>query len=127
MAKKLLVITILSALIAVGMAGLTHQAFAAETNLQAKQPASLPAFAPADPPVPRHEVIPNKPFPNSVWVAGHWFQRLNQWDWVAGYWMEIPKGQTADKFVPGQFSRAWGKTQWIPAHWRTIAGPQGTY
>ena len=44
------------------------------------------------PPVARVEVVPVKPYPRAVWVAGHWRWNHGRYVWVPGRWIKRPRG-----------------------------------
>ena len=44
--------------------------------------------ATAPPPPEKVVVVPARPYPNAVWVPGHWVWRRwgRHWEWVPGHW-----------------------------------------
>lgn len=38
------------------------------------------------PPVPPVEVIPPRPYYDSIWVGGFWIRHRHYWEWRHGYW-----------------------------------------
>ncbi len=67
------------------------------------------------PPPPRSEVIPSKPGPNSVWIAGYWKWTGSTYVWVGGYWSKNRPGKV---WVPGHWERKGPHWVWKQGHWR---------
>ena len=55
------------------------------------------------PPAPIHEVRPVKPYPNAVWIEGHWHWKSSsdKYAWVPGRWKRTHRGHV-----------------WVKGHWR---------
>ena len=70
----------------------------------------------APPPV-RVEVMTVKPFPNAVWVPGHWAWRSGQYVWVRGHWTRPRPGY---RWVAGHWAKKRRGWVWIPGHWKKI-------
>lgn len=69
------------------------------------------------PPPPRTEVRPAKPYPNAVWISGHWEwnRGRNDFVWVSGHWVKPRPGRT---WVPGHWKKVPGGWSWVKGHWR---------
>jgi len=39
------------------------------------------------PPPERVEVITVRPYPDAIWVRGHWVRARRGWFWVSGHWI----------------------------------------
>jgi hypothetical protein len=66
------------------------------------------------PPMKQTEVIIVKPYPNAVWVEGHWqwHPRKHKYIWNKGYWTKPKHGKT------------WKHGRWEkkPSGWRRVQG-----
>jgi hypothetical protein len=75
-----------------------------------------PRLAPGPPPAPKAEVRPVRPYPNAVWVAGHWKWAGNRWAWEGGHWARPPRqGAT---WVPGHWVSTPKGHKWVKGHWK---------
>jgi len=68
------------------------------------------------PPPARVEVVPVAPYPEAVWIGGHWDWRGGNWVWLPGYWERRP--YAAAVWVPGHWRETPEGWRWIPGHWR---------
>lgn len=68
------------------------------------------------PPPPRVEVRPAPPFPDSVWIEGHWAFRGGEWVWIDGHWERRPRPGAV--WVPGHWKETPKGWRWVPGHWR---------
>jgi hypothetical protein len=68
------------------------------------------------PPAPRVEVRPFAPYPEAVWIDGHWDYRRGNWVWMQGYWERRPFPGAV--WTPGHWRETPGGWKWIPGHWR---------
>ncbi|RMF60706.1 MAG: hypothetical protein D6748_03505 [Calditrichaeota bacterium] len=67
------------------------------------------------PPAIKVEIRPFKPFPNAVWIPGHWSWKRGHYVWVKGHWVKQRKGFV---WVRGHWVRRHGGWVWIPGHWK---------
>ena len=69
------------------------------------------------PPPLRTEVRPVKPFPNAVWISGHWEwnRARNDYVWVSGHWVKARPGRT---WVAGHWKKVPGGWAWVKGYWR---------
>jgi len=68
-----------------------------------------------EPPPPRHERVTAKPFPNAVWIGGHWQWKGGKYVWVSGHWVKKRPGK---KWVPGHWVKRKRGWVWIKGYWR---------
>ncbi len=68
------------------------------------------------PPPARVEVRPALPYPEAVWIDGHWDYRGGNWVWAQGYWERRPFPGAV--WIPGHWRETPGGWKWIPGHWR---------
>ena len=68
------------------------------------------------PPPARVEIRPAVPYPEAVWVEGHWEFRHGEWMWSPGYWARAPFSGAV--WIPGHWREDPGGWRWIPGHWR---------
>jgi len=68
------------------------------------------------PPPARVEVVPAAPYPEAVWIEGHWDYRGGNWVWLPGYWERRPYGGAV--WVPGHWRETPAGWKWVPGHWR---------
>ena len=66
-------------------------------------------------PALRHEVRPERPGPNHVWVGGFWHHTGTEWTWNDGRWTEPP--QPHSKWVAPRYQKVKGGTRYSPGHW----------
>lgn len=67
------------------------------------------------PPPGKVEVIPARPGPNHVWIAGHWKWSGNAYVWAPGHWAKAKPGKV---WVPGHWERRGAHWVWKPGHWK---------
>jgi hypothetical protein len=68
------------------------------------------------PPPPRVEVRTVAPYPEAVWIDGHWDYRGGNWVWLQGHWERGPfPGAT---WIPGHWRETPNGWKWIPGHWK---------
>ncbi len=70
----------------------------------------------APPPV-RVEVRSARPFPNAVWIAGHWQWNGVRFVWVSGKWVKPQSGRV---WVPGHWRQTRHGWRWVPGRWKRI-------
>ena len=68
------------------------------------------------PPAPRHEVIPERPSPGHLWIAGHWAWHDNRQLWVRGRW-ELPPREGA-VYVQARWESRGGRFVFVDGFWR---------
>ena len=68
------------------------------------------------PPPARFEVRPVVPYPEAVWIDGHWEHRYGGWAWSQGYWARVPFPGAI--WVPGHWRESPEGWRWVPGHWR---------
>lgn len=68
------------------------------------------------PPPPRVEVRPAVPYPDAVWVEGHWEFRGGSWVWLPGCWSARPHARAV--WVQGHWRETPNGWRWVPGHWR---------
>ncbi|MGA2108689.1 MAG: hypothetical protein ABSH25_13715 [Syntrophorhabdales bacterium] len=68
------------------------------------------------PPPARVEVRPAVPYPEAVWIDGHWEHRYGEWVWNPGCWSRPPFPGAI--WVPGHWRESPGGWRWVPGHWR---------
>ena len=68
------------------------------------------------PPPPKTEVKPSKPFPNAVWIDGHWKYKRGHWVWVPGHWAKRPRSGAV--WVSGHWVKTPRGWKWVPGHWK---------
>lgn len=66
-------------------------------------------------PALRHEVRPERPGPNHVWVGGYWHHTGAEWTWIGGRWAEPP--QRHAHWIAPRYERVKGGTRYVPGHW----------
>jgi|Deesub1362B_J571_1020462.scaffolds.fasta_scaffold15770_2 hypothetical protein len=71
------------------------------------------------PPPARVEVRPPKPFPNAVWIAGHWHWNGVTFVWISGRWVKPRPGYV---WVPGHWMRTHHGWRWVPGRWKRVRG-----
>ena len=74
-----------------------------------------PTVVVRQPPPKKVEVKPAKPYPNAVWVQGHWAYRGGTYVWVPGHWKKARPGRT---WVAGHWARRRGGWVWVKGYWR---------
>ena len=76
-----------------------------------------PAVVVKEPPAPRVETQPPQPFPNSVWIDGHWQWNAsaNDFVWVSGHWAKAQPGKT---WVKGHWQKTPRGWKWVKGQWR---------
>ncbi|MEJ2060708.1 MAG: hypothetical protein P8Y64_09520 [Gammaproteobacteria bacterium] len=68
------------------------------------------------PPPARVEVIGHPPYPDAVWIQGHWMWR-DRWVWNGGHWAHRPHPNA--KWAPGRWhERRHGEWTYRPGRWR---------
>lgn len=67
------------------------------------------------PPPPRAEVKPAPPYPNAVWIPGHWKWKRGRYVWVPGHWAKPRRGYV---WVPGHWEKRPRGWVWVPGHWK---------
>jgi len=67
------------------------------------------------PPEPRVEYYGTAPYPDAVWISGHWVHRHGDWVWVPGHWERRPRPHAY--WVPGRWEPRGGGWVWIGGHW----------
>lgn len=67
------------------------------------------------PPEPRVEVYGPPPYPEGVWIPGHWKNRKEGWVWVPGHWASPPRPHAV--WIHGYWEPRRGGWVWIPGHW----------
>lgn len=67
------------------------------------------------PPEPRVEVYGPPPYPEAVWIPGHWEHRRGEWVWIPGHWTRRPRPHA--HWVPGRWEPRGGGWVWVPGHW----------
>jgi hypothetical protein len=77
--------------------------------------ACAPAVVVKQPPPARTEVRPAKPWPNAVWIAGHWKWSGGRYVWVSGRWAKAKRGKT---WMAGHWARRARGWVWVKGHWR---------
>ena len=76
-----------------------------------------PAVILKEPPGPKVETKPPKPFPKAVWIDGHWkwSPAANDFVWVSGHWVKQKPGK---KWVAGHWERTPKGWKWVKGRWR---------
>lgn len=76
-----------------------------------------PAVVVKEPPAPKLETKPPKPFPRAVWIDGHWKwnSAANNFLWVSGRWVREKAGKV---WIQGHWKRTSGGWKWVKGHWR---------
>ena len=76
-----------------------------------------PAVVVKEPPAPKVEAKPLKPFPNAVWIDGHWkwSSAISDFVWVSGHWAKAKPGKT---WVKGHWRKTQKGWKWVKGHWR---------
>ena len=74
-----------------------------------------PAVAVKQPPPAKTEVRPARPFPDAVWIGGHWKWNAGRYVWVTGRWA---KPQPGRRWIEGHWKKVPGGWTWIKGHWR---------
>jgi hypothetical protein len=67
------------------------------------------------PPPPRVETYGPAPYPDAVWVPGHWMYRGGEWVWIPGHWERRPRSGAV--WVPGHWERRGEGWVWKDGHW----------
>ena len=68
------------------------------------------------PPALRVEVVPARPSPKHVWIAGYWLWETNAYAWVPGVWMAPP--EPAAVWVAPRVETRSGVTVQITGYWK---------
>jgi len=68
------------------------------------------------PPPPRREIVPVRPGPRHVWVAGYHRWDGNRYYWQPGAWV-LPPGRY-HHWVPGHWVSSGRGYYWVEGHWR---------
>ena len=74
------------------------------------------AFITREPPAARVEVVSERPYPEAVWIGGHWAGHGDDYAWVSGRWERPTAGHT--EWVSGRWEheeRGWHFTE---GYWR---------
>ena len=71
-------------------------------------------------PPPRAKVVKiksPKPYPNALWISGHWKwnARTSKYVWVEGYWIKAKPGKV---WVAGRWEKRRHGWIWIEGHWK---------
>jgi hypothetical protein len=74
-----------------------------------------PTVIATKPPPYKTEVKPAKPYPNAVWMSGHWKWTGGNYVWVPGHWVKPRAGK---KWVPGHWQKRPRGWVWVKGHWR---------
>lgn len=76
-----------------------------------------PTVVVKEPPAPRVESKPPKPFPNAVWIDGHWKwgSGANDYVWVPGHWTKAKPGKT---WIKGHWKKTPKGWKWVKGQWR---------
>jgi len=74
-----------------------------------------PAVVKVRPPEPRVEMYGPPPYPEAVWISGHWKHKKEEWVWVRGHWARPPRLHAV--WIPGYWEPRGGGWIWIPGHW----------
>ncbi len=74
-----------------------------------------PTVVSVRPPEPRVEHYGAPPYPEAVWIEGHWQHRRGEWDWEPGHWERRPKPHA--HWVPGRWEPRGAGWVWIKGHW----------
>jgi hypothetical protein len=79
--------------------------------------ASAQVYVRIGPPPVRREVIPPRPSPRHIWVAGY-----HRWDgrayaWVPGAYV-VPPQPFYHRWVPGHWRQTGRGWVWVEGHWR---------
>lgn len=67
------------------------------------------------PPAPRVEIYGPPPYPEAVWIPGHWAYREGEWVWIPGHWEKRPRPTAV--WVPGHWRPKGKGWVWVPGHW----------
>ena len=69
------------------------------------------------PPPPKKVAVvrTNKPYPNAVWVKGHWHWNGRKYVWRKGHWQKPRKGYV---WVPGHWEHNRRGWHWREGHWK---------
>jgi hypothetical protein len=77
--------------------------------------AARPVYIKNPPPVVKVDKKPAKPFPNALWIDGHWAWKRGKYVWISGHWVKPRPGYV---WVPGHWvnqPRGW---VWVAGHWK---------
>ncbi len=66
------------------------------------------------PPADREEVVEAAPYPDYVWIPGHWAWE-GQYVWVQGTWRRPPHERAT--WARGHWAQRSGGWMWIEGHW----------
>jgi YXWGXW repeat-containing protein len=72
----------------------------------------------APPPPLQEELIPGRPGPHHVWIAGHWRYRNGHYLWVHGRW-EVPPRPRA-RFVAPRWEERGGSHVFVEGYWQVV-------
>lgn len=72
-----------------------------------------PPLAPTSQP---YEQIPAKPYPNAVWIPGHYTYNGATYVWESGRWEQPPGGMTA--WIPPAWQPSAGGYVYVRGHWQ---------
>jgi len=59
-------------------------------------------------------VRPARPYPHSIWVAGHWKYDCGRYVWVEGRWIN---GRRHYAYVQPHWVRTTSGSYFVPGHW----------
>jgi hypothetical protein len=69
------------------------------------------------PPPRRVEVVPVRPGPEYVWVAGYWtWGAPREYVWTPGRWQRPPRAHA--RWVEGRWRKHGHEWYWQPGHWK---------
>jgi len=69
------------------------------------------------PPPPPNEIVPLRPYPDSIWTPGYWRWTGGRYVWVGGVWVRPRPGRA---WVTGRWERRGPRWVWIAGRWRRI-------
>ena len=74
-----------------------------------------PTMVVKEPPQPRSEIRPAKPWANAIWIDGHWKWSGGRYLWVPGHWTKPKPGRT---WAAGHWEKGPRGWVWVKGHWR---------
>lgn len=86
-----------------------HEAFVARVTEEYE-----PTTIGKEPPAPKEEVAPDRPFPDAIWIPGYWAFVQQDFTWVCGIWRRPPPGKSwnAGSWNKNESGWVWAKGFW---------------
>ncbi len=77
--------------------------------------ACAPAVVRVAPPPPRDESYGPAPYPEAVWISGHWKHIGGDWEWIPGHWAKRPRHGAV--WIPDRWEPRGSGWVFVPGHW----------